>query len=643
MNRPKPLDVTHARQVTVPVKTDMDHRLQMLMIQQRSGRTKQATASTGVDEVAVVARVSNGKKWLALGEVRTASIIGETPDGESIVVGRIPVQRIQRVREQPFVLSMKAARPIRPLLAETTGELEAQTHLLPDNHRTSGGKGVVVGVVDYGCDFAHQNFRNGNGSTRVEFLWDQNGPSGPGSPFGYGRDYSAATLNLALGMSNPYQAIGYDPADYEGGQPGTHGTHVMDIAAGNGRGSGVPGVAPNADLIFVNISHEKDPTGIDAVGKSFGDSVTLLEALKYIFDKAGTRPCVVNVSLGTNGGPHDGTTPLDLGIDVLLQAKPNRAVTIAASNSFDDGIHAAGKLTQGGTADLLWDVKTQLFADIEFELWYGGTDRFKVELFAPNGFLLASTEPGESKEAKIDGELAAFVSNRLDEPNNHDNTIGILLAAGMPPGTYTVRLTGISVTAGGYHAWIERDNSFQSSFIPPFDNSHTIGSISCGKNVVAVGSYDAHVSGAPLSWFSSAGPTRDGRKKPEVSAPGHDVWAARSSTGSGVVRKSGTSMAAPAVAGVVALLFESAQAHGRTLTIDQTIQILVAAARRNPPTGMTWHDRYGWGRASASRAIEEMLSLSSSPGGTSNGSSAGTTASVNGRRKKKRATKPSRR
>ena len=123
---------------------------------------------------------------------------------------------------------------------------------------------------------------------------------------------------------------------------------------------------------------------------SFGDSVTLLEALKYIFDKAGTRPAVVNVSLGTNGGPHDGTTLVDQGIDALVTAAANRAVVIAASNSFDDGIHATGTLTAGVSHDLHWDVVSTLFRPIELELWYAGSDRFKVELIGPNGVVLAT-------------------------------------------------------------------------------------------------------------------------------------------------------------------------------------------------------------------------------------------------------------
>jgi len=155
----------------------------------------------------------------------------------------------------------------------------------------------------------------------------------------------------------------------------------------------------------------------------------------------------------------------------------------------------------------------------------------------------------------------------------------------------------------------------QSKFAPPHDNTHTVGSLSCGRLPLVVGSYDAHKTALPLSYFSSAGPTRDGREKPDVSAPGHDVLAAKSRTGTGVVRKSGTSMAAPAVAGLVALVLAEARARSLNLTIAETRDIVTSAARRNPPHGMDWHDRYGVGRVSASAAVQAVIALAAARDG----------------------------
>src|SRR5205085_845039 len=137
--------------------------------------------------------------------------------------------------------------------------------------------------------------------------------------------------------------------------------------------------------------------------------------------------------------------------------------------------------------------------------------------------------------------------------------------------------------------------------------THTLGSISTGFESIVVGSYDAHKLQMPLSSFSSSGPTRDGRNKPEVSAPGHNVMAARSRTGTGVVRKSGTSMAAPAVTGLIALIFAEARRINRNLSIAALRGKLMSLVLTNPPAVAAggWDARYGNGRANGTSISDE--------------------------------------
>jgi subtilisin family serine protease len=346
--------------------------------------------------------------------------------------------------------------------------------------------------------------------------------------------------------------------------------------------------------------------GADVVGSSFGDSVQLLEALVYIFQNAGTAPCVVNVSLGTNGGPHDGTTLVEQGIDRLLIQAPDRAVCIAASNSFADGIHAAGTVPASGAHDLAWLIAPSDQTENELELWYDGDRRLSVELIRPDGQSVGTLAPGQSGTASQNGQVVLFAANRLGDPNNGDNTIGLFLSPIVPPGRWLLRLTSADGTEVPFHAWAERDDTGQSTFDQPLDNTRTIGSISCGRKSIVVGSYDAHKPATPLSWFSSAGPTRDGREKPEVSAPGHDVVAAAALSKTGTTCKSGTSMASPAVTGCVALLLAEAAARSRSLSIDEIRGIVVDTARSTPPAAGAWHDRYGAGRVTAGGMIARL-------------------------------------
>ena len=87
--------------------------------------------------------------------------------------------------------------------------------------------------------------------------------------------------------------------------------------------------------------------------------------------------------------------------------------------------------------------------------------------------------------------------------------------------------------------------------------------------------------------------------------PGHAVRAAQSGTVTGSRLMSGTSMAAPAVAGLIALMLAEARSRDLDLSIEKIREILTSTARRNPPSGFDWHDRHGFGRVSAMSAIQK--------------------------------------
>ncbi|YBV93567.1 S8 family peptidase (plasmid) [Bacillus sp. PK9-021] len=606
------------KKTTEQIPTNIDPRLQRV-IEQSQRETDNRTFETDAEgEVSVTAKVKDVDAWSELPGVRQTNDIAMAPDKSGrIVTAKVSVDELENIRQSPGVLSLKATRPVKPLLNKTIEEIGARNDLLPPGAaKDHGGQGIVVGIVDFGCDFVHRNFRNQDGSTRVLAFWEQGAENVTGSSVKDGRVYTRDEINNALNSPQPYENLGYpssgpfpsnpsDPREY------AHGTHVMDIAAGNGRGTGIPGVAPNADLVFVEPALNDISWGkSDVVNSMFGDSKQLLDAVKFIFDTAGERPCVINISLGTNGGPHDGTSHVEQGIDGLVMEKPNRSVIIAASNSFNDGIHTEGLVPQGDSIDLHWQVKNRDFTFNELEIWYNSEDEFLLEVITPDGESVGKIKLEENAKLEDDqGRTMVFMANRKSDSGNGDNQIGVYLESGLPTGTWIIRLHGAKVNHGVFHAWIERDDRGQSSFAPPHDNTHTLGSICCGHKSIVVGSYDAHVPTAPISFFSSAGPTRDGRQKPEISAPGHAVIAAASGTVNRTTPKSGTSMAAPAVTGVVALVLAEAQSNGITLTIDQIRDIIAQAARKNPPAGEGWDGRYGVGRIDASKAVKAVTTI----------------------------------
>ncbi len=112
--------------------------------------------------------------------------------------------------------------------------------------------------------------------------------------------------------------------------PGSHGTHVASIAAGNS------GVAPKASLVGVLVSI---PAAGDAATTSFYDSTRIADAIEYLLRVAGRveegqppRPLSINISLGTNGHAHDTSSPMAGWIDNALATR-GRCVSVAAGNS----------------------------------------------------------------------------------------------------------------------------------------------------------------------------------------------------------------------------------------------------------------------------------------------------------------------
>jgi subtilisin family serine protease len=303
------------------------------------------------------------------------------PIGNRIVTGTAVVEEIEDIR--PQVESIKAARELSLDLYHsvpaTCCDPEALERGAP-GFPGLDGSGVLIGIVDIGCDFRHRNFRHPSGATRIRYFWDQSvGSDSAPKDYGYGREFTADDINKALSAGDEvaYQALGYIPS------AGAHGTHVMDIAAGNGREPARfggkdgplpaqpshPGVAPNAQIIFVSLKTFE--------GGELGNSRNLLEAVDYIFSKAGElkMPAVVNLSLSTSGGPHDGTTLVEQGFEALV-AKPGRAIVTSAGNTYQKQDHLSFTVTPGNDRTIRWQTDPRNTdpdtTKNEMEIWYSG-------------------------------------------------------------------------------------------------------------------------------------------------------------------------------------------------------------------------------------------------------------------------------
>jgi serine protease AprX len=136
----------------------------------------------------------------------------------------------------------------------------------------------------------------------------------------------------------------------------------------------------------------------------------------------------------------------------------------------------------------------------------------------------------------------------------------------------------------------------------------TVSSPAAAAKAITVGAMrDLGANGFNLVYFSSRGPTVDGRTKPDVVAPGFNVTSADAGTASGYVAMSGTSMATPFVAGVAALMLDAGLSPG-------------AVKAKLMETAVDWggagtDHEYGAGRVDAYAALQAAgAALGAAPG-----------------------------
>jgi len=170
-------------------------------------------------------------------------------------------------------------------------------------------------------------------------------------------------------------------------------------------------------------------------------------------------------------------------------------------------------------------------------------------------------------------------------------------------GIWSFTLEGITVINGDFDAWIERGLVIPRFTGPHLSSECTISVPGTSNKVITVGSYITR--GTPvggLSSFSSQGPTRDGRQKPEIAAPGERIMSVKFKASGDDQYKllRGTSMASPHVAGTIALMLQKDNA----LTQSEIKECLINSARSDGFTGATPNPMWGYGKLDAKGAFD---------------------------------------
>lgn len=600
---------------------------------------------------------------------------------------RASLGRIEAFADAHPDLRLEVAPPIRPLM-DRAGEWVA-ARVARAVHGVDG-KGVMIGVADTGIDVTHPEMLDADGRSRVAWLLDLSlkpggrhkdleqrfGIKDDDGKVAAGHVFSKADIDRLLedirsGRCDETRGLKCAPSDEIG-----HGTHVAGIAASTGNGSKYVGIAPKADIVFVRVTR----------GASEGiENDDLVRAVEFMFDRATAegRPMVVNLSLGSDFGPHDGSFLWEQAIAAQVgHEHPGHIVVAAAGNSgsiVETPIHQSVRVTPG--ARMRVPIRTHGADEGSVQVWVTlrpGAD-LKIGLEGPDGEWIAPVEPGRQAGKNTADYNAGVIygSNLPNSPIPEGSRGAVVVWQGKwPRGTYSITLEGSgmaelymqglgdasmngdrpalfahgvregTVNLPATHPaiigvgctvnrprWSSIAGAEVSLKVPLLDIE---GGLPIRQAVTAQATSPSHrdLSEGEVCWFSSTGPTALGVPKPEISAPGALVVSAMSraakpgspgsvftsftcpKTKSGAEDSRclqiddshgiaiGTSMSAPVVAGVVALLLQA----DPTLTQDQVLALLQAGAHRfRGPSA--FDDQGGPGEVDAMGSLDALAQM----------------------------------
>lgn len=523
-------------------------------------------------------------------------------DFGDFVTARIPVGNLEALSQDENVKLVELGTPVHKKMdkartAANVDKVQAGTGL----SQPFLGTGVIVGVCDYGFQYNHINFYDANNSSelRVKRVYNIN----------TGKKYTTQST---------IEAAGYDDKEDKAG----HATHVTGIAAGAYSGNNYYGVAKDADIVMVN------------AGTTNAD---VINGIKYIFDYAAEvgKPAVINLSLGSHVGPHDGTSTFDRAIDALMGE--GRIICGAAGNEGDYPIYSEATLAAGESHTFILDDKYFDGSSTYADFWGDEGQKYTVQVVYLNASgkeLATGTETATATSSSktttwrnttyASGTLTAYTQLSADASNNKGN-VYVAFKSFSPKSSYKIGFKVTAQTAGTVHVW---GDDYSAVYWEDGQTTHTVGEIGgTANNIISVGAWttktNTYSSGkiaGKIAGFSSKGPTADNRLKPEITAPGDVIMSSipdlSSIQADGKTSKkvgnttycwaymSGTSMATPFITGVVATWLQA----NPKLTPAAIKNVFAQTAATDSYTGTCPNNTWGYGKIDAHAGLLKVIS-----------------------------------
>lgn len=471
------------------------------------------------------------------------------------------------------------------------------------------GQGVMLGFVDTGIAYNLPIFQNEDGTSRILGIWDQNIENGntyeESSPFkkGYGTYYNQEEITEALQQSNPYDLV--PSRDEEG-----HGTFMAGIAAGKyDKKADFIGVAPDTAIAVVKLKPAKRylrrffgvPEGIPAYSE-----LDIMNGVQFLLDLSVyyKKPIIICIGVGTNQGGHDGRMPISRYLSGVSDTQ-SMAVVQAAGNEGNARRHYYGRVSE----EMQDTVEIRVGRGVEeftVELWGNSLNTFYVGLQSPGGQTIEPVFSQNEEVRKYDFILegsTVYIQDRIMKMQGGDNLI-LLHFVAPSEGIWKIQVAVRGAFQANFHMWmpisqfVSEDTYFLAS--NPYT---TLVSNACATNTIVTGMYNHYLNA--LVPESSKGYTRINQVKPDVTAPGVNVYGP--ATDGTYTMRTGSSIAAAHGAGAAALIMEFGVIRGYSTYMDglEIKTLMIRGAERKPTLEYPNPD-WGYGTLNVYQVFQEI-------------------------------------
>lgn len=477
-------------------------------------------------------------------DIEAAGAVVVTDLGD-VVVAQLPVDAIEQISELESVERIEIARPVQ----KYNDAAREATHV-DMVHAGTGlaspmtGEGVVVGVVDTGIDFNHIAFKDDEGNTRIVRAYVGN------------RTYSDPTSIAALTTDN---------------ENDFHGTHTSGTAGGSDVGNGFQGMAPGADLYLCGLGDVMYTTSITSQTASI---------INYAREQG--KPAVINLSLGSNTGSHDGT-----GVAQQLSDMTGEGAIIvsAAGNEGDIDLYVHKAFENASTEEVqcqtiidgspyydsgyyLTTIDCYTSQPAQLQLAVVDTRNDNAVVCESELFDISDYNSEYISDLTFDGTFSNYFSvgysyyNTIQSMRNSNGKYETIINLYMTPGSsnftqrYLLALKFYGTQGDELYMWTDSYTQFTDNGNAEFTDGSSAGSYSdmcTGANLISVGAYTTKLSWDALLdssgrtqtlwyWnretgevdgtvgtmasFSSYGTDLNGVQHPTIVAPGYGVVSA---------------------------------------------------------------------------------------------------------------------